>query len=186
MKAGVIFGRFNPPTIGHSMMINKALKLKSKYGYNKLFVFLSKSKGDKKNPLDVNFKKEILETIYRNNNNVIFIACKQGLATIIDAVKYLNTKNYDNMILFCGQDRQKEFGTLLGKYNHKEFDYDEIFVVSMGNRDPDANDMTGMSASKLRNYALQNNKTEFFKGLDSRLSDKLKQEIFDKTKEGIS
>ena len=67
--------------------------------------------------------------------------------------------------MVVGSDRVNEFKKLLDKYNGKDFKFDSVDVVSSGDRDPDAEGVKGMSASKMRELAKQNNYVEFKFGL---------------------
>ena len=58
---------------------------------------------------------------------------------------------------------------LLNKYNGKDFTFDSIDVVSAGERDPDADDVSGMSHCKMRQLASDGNEKEFKKGLPRKL-----------------
>lgn len=172
---GLIFGRFNPPTIGHQLMIDKAIKeLKGK----PLFVFISKTQDKKKNPLSVDTKDLVLTAMYRGNRNVKFIKCNDKIRTIIDALKFLNV-NYSDVKVFCGSDRVASFDTLINKYNGKDYAFDSIDVVSVGDRDPDDDGATGMSGTKMREFAINNDFNSFRKGMSKKITDELCQEVFD-------
>ena len=77
--------------------------------------------------------------------------------------------NYGKVVLVVGSDRVNEFKTLLNKYNGKDYTFDSIEIVSAGDRDPDANDVSGMSASKMRMLAAAGKPDEFKKGLPRKL-----------------
>jgi hypothetical protein len=67
----------------------------------------------------------------------------------------LYKKGYTDVTMVAGSDRVREFETILKKYNgvssrHGMYDFDSIKVVSAGERDPDAEGASGMSASKMR------------------------------------
>jgi hypothetical protein len=80
----------------------------------------------------------------------------------------LNTV-YKKLYLVAGSDRVPEYQALLDKYNGKEFQYDEIQVISAGERDPDADGAAGMSATKMREAASKNDLTTFKSGLPSHM-----------------
>jgi hypothetical protein len=77
----------------------------------------------------------------------------------------LLTGKYDNLIFVAGSDRVPEFERLLKQYNGKDFKFKTIKVVSSGDRDPDAEGVTGISASKMRLYAKNNDFTSFKRGI---------------------
>ena len=81
--------------------------------------------------------------------------------------------------MVVGSDRVTEFETLLNKYNgvngrHGYYGFDNIEVVSAGERDPDAEGVTGMSASKMRAAAVDGDFDTFKMGVPSGFRDALK------------
>jgi hypothetical protein len=95
-----------------------------------------------------------------------FAAANDDVRTFIEAAKQLN-KKYKNIVMVAGSDRVPEFKRLLNTYNGKEFNFDTIEVISAGERDPDADDASGMSASKMRAIATKGDYSEFKRGLPS-------------------
>lgn len=155
------WGRMNPITVGHEKLVDK-LKSVAKAERGTPVLFLTHSQDAKKNPLSYDDKVMLAQKAFGN------IVQKSKSKTIIQAMKELDSK-YDNLVLVVGQDRVSEFETLLNKYNGKEYTFDTIKVVSAGDRDPDADDVTGMSASKLRALASEGKREEFKKGLPKKL-----------------
>ena len=70
--------------------------------------------------------------------------------TIFDVLKMAHNDGYTNVRIIGGADRVKEFDKLSGNYNGKLYAFDNIEVVSSGDRDPDAKGVEGMSASRMR------------------------------------
>jgi hypothetical protein len=73
----------------------------------------------------------------------------------MDIATNLHNKGFSKITMVVGADRISEFDTLLNKYNgvkarHGFYDFKEIAVISAGDRDPDAEGVAGMSASKQR------------------------------------
>jgi len=159
--AVIAWGRMNPITTGHEKLVNKVLEVARKSRADAK-IYLTHSQDPKKNPLSYDDKIELSRMAF---GNIIF---KSGAKTIIEVMKELQS-HYKNIVLVAGQDRITEFQTLLNKYNGKEFTFDSIQVVSAGERDPDADDVTGMSASKMRALALSGDEATFKKGLPTKL-----------------
>ena len=68
---------------------------------------------------------------------------------------FLHNKGHKAIVMVVGSDRVAEFDKLLNTYNgvdgrHGYYGFDDIKVVSAGERDPDIEGVTGMSASKMR------------------------------------
>jgi hypothetical protein len=105
--------------------------------------------------------------------------------TIIEVAKELTGK-YDDLIVVVGSDRIPEFKTLLNKYNGKDFTFKTIEVVSAGERDPDAEGVSGMSGSKMRGFVTSNDFNSFKQGVPSKLSDSDAKALFDAVKRGMN
>ena len=164
---GVVFtfGRFNPPTTGHAKLVDK-LKKESSGGYQ-VMLFTSHSNDPKKNPLSHKDKIKYLTKFFGR------IVANVAARTVFDICNELQKQGYNRVKMVVGSDRVKEFETLLKKYNgvkarHGYYNFNEIQIVSAGERDPDADDVSGMSASKLRALAEQGDFEAFSKGVPTR------------------
>lgn len=158
------FGRFNPPTTGHELLV-KAVKKLAATNKADHAIYASKTQDAKKNPLTVEKKVHYLNLMFPNTH---FVAANAQERTFIEAVKSLN-KTYNKLIMVAGSDRVPEYEKILTKYNGKDFNYDSIQVISAGERDPDADDATGMSASKMRSVAAKGDYVQFKQGLPSTM-----------------
>jgi len=158
------FGRFNPPTTGHELLVKAVKKLATQ---NKAAhaIYASKSQDAKKNPLTVEKKVNYLKLMFPGTN---FVAANPTERTFIEAAKALN-KKYKNLIMVAGSDRIPEYERILNTYNGKEFHFDTVQVISAGERDPDSDDASGMSASKMRAVASKGDYSQFKKGLPSAM-----------------
>jgi nicotinic acid mononucleotide adenylyltransferase len=174
--AVVTFGRFNPITIGHEKLVNKIITIASREKASAQ-IYLSHTQDRKKNPLSYEQKLTFAQQAFGP------IVKKSEAKTIIQVAKEIQSK-FDRLIVVVGDDRVSEFETLLQKYNGKEFSFESIQVVSAGERDPDADDVTGMSASKMRSYVSAGNFEEFKKGLPTRLK-KSAEEVYKAVREGM-
>lgn len=174
------FGRFNPPTIGHELLVKAVKKLAQQKNADHV-IYASRSQDSKKNPLTVDKKVKYLNLMFRNTK---FAAANEHVRTFIEAAKELN-KRYKNIVMVAGSDRVPEFKRLLNTYNGKEFKFDTIEVISAGERDPDADDASGMSASKMRAIAVKGNYAEFKKGLPSTVRDIDGKRLMNDIREGM-
>jgi phosphopantetheine adenylyltransferase len=160
------FGRFNPPTTGHELLIKAVKKLAQQKRADHV-IYASRSQDAKKNPLSVERKVHYLNMMFPSTH---FVGANDNVRTFIEAAKELN-KKYKNIIMVAGSDRVAEFTRLLNTYNGKEFNFDTIEVISAGERDPDADNATGMSATKMRTLASKGDYAQFKKGLPSSMRD---------------
>lgn len=158
------FGRFNPPTIGHELLVKAVKKLAASNNADHA-IYASKSQDAKKNPLSVDKKVHYLNLMFPGTR---FVAANEQERTFIEAAKNLN-KRYKNLIMVAGSDRVPEYEKILTKYNGKDFHFDTVQVISAGERDPDSDDASGMSASKMRALASKGDYSGFKRGLPSSM-----------------
>jgi hypothetical protein len=170
------WGRMNPITIGHEKLSDKIKDVARKNRATPM-MYLTHSQDAKKNPLSYDDKVMLAKKAFGN------MIQKSNAKTIIEVMKALDGK-FDTAILVVGSDRVSEFTTLLNKYNGKEYTFDTISVVSAGERDPDADGVEGMSASKMRSLASQGDYETFKKGLPKGLQT-YSQEVYDLVRGGM-
>jgi len=161
------FGRFNPPTIGHEKLILKVQSTAAKVN-GKGYIFLSQTGGTEKDPLDFTTKLSYLRQHFQSDPKLSFGDIRAN--TIIKVMKVLEQEGRTKIIMIAGDDRVMQFQKLLNQYNGKptkagnvEYTFDSIQVISAGQRDPDADDVTGVSASKARALAMKGQEHEFSK-----------------------
>ena len=165
------FGRFNPPTIGHQKLLQKIIQTSRKEsGYACLFVSISQDA--KKNPLSASKKITYIKKMFPKEAGKIQI---KDSHTVLDALVELNDK-YDRLVMVVGSDRVGDFKSLLNKYNgvdsqHGFYKYEDIQIVSAGERDPDAEGASGMSASKMRAAAASSDYDSFALGMPDSFKD---------------
>ena len=157
------FGRFNPPTIGHELLVKAVKKIAVGSDHT---VFVSRSQDSKRNPLPVNRKVYYLKRMFPG---IKFGAASDDMRTVIEVVKHLN-KQYKNIVMVAGSDRVVEFKKLLERYNGKEYKFDSIQVISAGERDPDGDSASGMSATKMRDAAKKGDFNSFKRGVPQTLT----------------
>ena len=150
------FGRFNPPTTGHEKLIKKVASVAGSMPFR---IYPSQSNNPKKDPLSYSDKIKHMRKMFPKHGRSIIINKK--IRTAFDAVTELYDQGYRKVNMIVGSDRVREFDTLLKKYNgvkgrHGFYNFESINVLSAGERDPDAEGVAGMSASKQRANAQEN------------------------------
>jgi hypothetical protein len=179
------FGRMNPPTIGHGKLLKV---MATKAGKNPYKVYLSQSSDAKKNPLTYEQKiKHVRKMFPKQARNVIM---DKKLRNVFEVATSLYDQGFNRITMVVGADRITEFKTLLEKYNgekarHGFYNFERITVVSAGERDPDADDVTGMSASKQRENAKNNDFTTFAQGVPSTMSSRDAKKLFNDVRSGM-
>ena len=171
----VAFGRFNPPHLGHLQLMNTAAN--SVEGDKDDYLIVpSRSNDPKKNPLDPNTKVDIMKSMFPQHADNIMNDARAR--TIFDVLNAANNDGYANVKIVGGADRVKEFTKLANNYNGKLYDFDKVDVVSSGDRDPDSDGVEGLSASRMRLAASENDFKVFSKGLPKDLDKDSKKQIF--------
>jgi len=171
-KVVFAFGRFNPPTIGHQKLIDKVKSEASRKGATPR-VYLSHSQDAKRNPLDYNTKFRFVKRAFGN------LVTKSSSKNLVQILKELGDEGVTEVTIVVGSDRVKEFKKLL----KTDFYFNKINVINAGERDPDASDVSGMSASKMREAAASGNYAIFKKGTPKMLSEKDKKDMYNEIRD---
>ena len=170
------FGRFNPPTTGHEKLIDALAKQQSKNAGSMMYVYPSHSQNAKKDPLPHTLKIAYMRKMFPKYKSNVIVSKSR---TALEAAVELHKKGHRSIVMVVGSDRVTEFNTLLNNYNgvdskHGFYGFDDIKVVSAGERDPDSEGVSGMSASKMRAAAADGNFDLFKTGVPSTFKDSLK------------
>ena len=179
------WGRMNPPTIGHEKLLTA---LSRKAGNNPYFVYLSQSTDPKKNPLPYKDKIKIARKMFPRHARRIMLDAK--VRNLFDILTKLYDMGYKNVTMVVGADRVQEFDVLMNKYNGKKgrhgfYNFRSMNVASAGDRDPDAEGATGMSASKMRSAASKGDFTSFSQGLPKTFSNADAKNLFNTVRKGM-
>ena len=143
------------------------MKVKQVAGSDDGFIYTSHSTDPKKNPLDYRTKTKFMKLLFRPAKVTVSTSNSR---TVFDVVVDLYNQGYRSVKMVAGSDRLREFESLLTKYNgvkgrHGFYNFKDIKLVSAGERDPDADDISGMSASKMRAMAFNGDEKEFISAL---------------------
>lgn len=178
-RAVLAFGRLNPPTIGHAKLVDK---LKSVGGDH--YLFLSHTQKPKTDPLDFATKSKFAKQFFPDIN-----IGHPGVRTPVQALELLQSLGYTDIVFIAGSDRVDGFQKLFDTYNGQAdksgnipFKFNSIKVISAGERDPDADDVSGMSASKMRALAAQGELESFAQGVPNK---RLAKTMFDAVRKGM-
>ena len=181
-----VFGRFNPPTIGHEKLINAVIAVNQREGGTAL-IYGSHTQDSRKNPLTHKQKfKWLIKMFPRMKKSLQSKATEKD---VMEIAAKLNGK-HNKLIMIAGSDRVLEFKSLLNSYNgidskHGFYEFEEIDVISAGERDPDDDGASGMSASKMRKAATQGDFEAFQMGASSELTVKEKRNMMNDVRKGL-
>lgn len=181
-----MFGRFNPPTLGHEAMVESAVRVARKLGIQDVRLYASYSQDAKKNPILHEEKIKWLRKFFTG----IEVVEDQNVRSPFDVARKLSEEGVKQVVMVAGSDRANEFQFRIGKYvNHpdpeKTYTFEDFTVVSCG-RDPDATDASGVSASKMREFAAEANFESFVKGLPSLASDIDGKDLLEAIRRGMN
>jgi hypothetical protein len=176
----VVFGRFNPPTVGHEKLLKSAKRISAG---GDVKIYPSRSQDPKKNPLDPDLKVSYMKKMFPEFEENIINDYK--MKTIFDVLVNANEEGYSNVNIVVGSDRQAEFENLAQKYNGDLYTFDLIRVVSAGVRDADAEGVSGMSASKMRKAVMDDDFASFRRGTPKSLNDAETQALFNSVRQGM-
>lgn len=182
MQAVIVIGRFNPPTIGHESIFKTAIQTAKKTNSVPI-IFVSSSVDNKSNPLPIEEKISFLKSFFPG---IDF----RPMTSAYDAIKNLSNEGYDSIILLTGNDRKESYTKMITRGMEKP-DHDENkinlkdFQILSLTRDPDADDISGASATKMREAA-KNNDWNTFRSMAPGDNDSLKKMLFDAVKRGLN
>lgn len=177
------FGRMNPPTVGHGALVDKVKEI-AKANNADHSIVLSHSQDPEKNPLSAEQKLKHARRFFPDAN--IDVADSEN-PTFIHQLKKLHRQGVTHATMVAGSDRVDEYKKLLDKYNgpNGEFNFKKINVVSAGERDPDAEGVTGMSASKMRAHAMDRNYGEFRKGIPAHVPPEHAEDLYNDVRKAM-
>ena len=178
------YGRMNPPTAGHSKVVDKVHSHAQKIGANHA-VIVSHSQNNKTDPLHHEHKKEYLKHIHPEVN---FEHSTKEHPHFLAQLKKFHQEGHTHATMVVGSDRVKQFKALANKYNGPKGDYNykKIHILSAGQRDPDAEGVAGISGTKMRAHASGNDFKSFKSGLHPNHSDDHAKKLYKATRQGMN
>ncbi len=179
------FGRMSPPTTGHEVLVNKVKDVAKSVGGGHSVV-LSHTQDKDKNPLSSADKLKHAKRFFPKTN---LSTSSKDSPTFLSHAEKLHKQGVTHLHMVAGSDRVDEYKKKLAQYNgtHKGalFNFKKITVHSAGERDPDAEGTTGMSASKMRAHASSGNFKEFKKGVPAHVPEHHAKEMFHDVRKGM-
>ena len=163
--AVTVFGRHQPPHLGHKLTFDRANDLASNIGDNtqadQVF-YSSRSQDPKKNPLPYQMKMGFLKKMFPDHAEKW--DDDENVRTILGAATKASDKGYKNFHFVGGGDRRQGMEDLLRRYNGNLYNFDNIYSHSAGERDGE-DLVSQLSASKQRKFALDDDFDGFMGGI---------------------
>jgi hypothetical protein len=159
------FGRFQPCTIGHADNFDNLKKIA---GTNDYRIYISQSVDAKgNNPLPPDVKLAYMnKSLPAHKGKIFSSSTAKDPVTILQEIQSLG---YDNAYFVVGSDRVQAM-QWIKKYNGKDFVFNEIDVISSGDRDADG-DTFAISGTKMRRAAFAGDFKTFRTGIPTALKD---------------
>lgn len=168
----VVWGRFNPPHIGHEHVVNRAILEAQRLGAD-CKIFLSPTHDIFENPLTFEQKLDVMCVAIPSAKPYLY---EHGdIKTLAHVLEVLNRDGYSNIYLLAGADRYESFKKL------KE----NVTVIHAGLRDEESPGVVGASSSKMREAVVNNSYEEFCKYTTTNMTEHQKIKLFTLIKSAI-
>lgn len=181
-KIVIAFGRFNPPTTGHELLVTKTTQFASRNNIPHR-IYVTHTEDKKKNPLPQKRKIYFMQRMFGTGANLVGTGGDQR--TVIEVAKALEKEKYTDLVLVAGSDRVAQYRKLLEQYNGKEYKFNSIEIVSSGKRDPDSEQADGMSATKMREAAKAGKFVDFKRGIPAKMTVADAKRMFNEVRQGM-
>ena len=164
-----IFGRHNPPHMGHKLTMDRAHDVASSIGDKSpadQSFYTSRSHDTKQNPLPFQMKLDFLKKMFPEHSKKW--NTNHEINTILAAPTEASKKGYKNFHVVVGDDRKEATENLIRRYNGELDNFDNIYTHSAGKRDDIGtgdDPIAKLSASRMRKFAQDDNFEEFQGGL---------------------
>lgn len=183
--AYLTMGRFNPPTIGHGLLMDT---LAESAGKNTYKIFVSQSNDPNKNPLPYKEKVKYIRKMFPKHARSVVM--DSSVVRPTDAAVKLFNEGYKKIVVLGDEDRAREYSVLFERYNGKEarhgfYHFESMEFVSVGARDENGKGIQGVSATKQREYALNEDFTSFAQNLPKNVSNKDAKDLFNAVRKGM-
>ena len=155
-------GRYNPPHRGHKLVIDKLVALGEQLDAKPIVLIIDSGKYGPANPLNGEVRKEYLQKmfpkirfeVYKNPYDAVFELAEKEQLIPVGGV--------------AGQDRGDNYKGMVGRIFGNEIK--DIYHSEVLHRDPDGDDLVGISGTKARKAVTEGNVAAFraMTGLDDR------------------
>jgi nicotinic acid mononucleotide adenylyltransferase len=124
-RAVLAFGRLNPPTVGHAKLVDAITGIEGDH-----YLFLSHTQKPKTDPLDFATKLKFAKQFFANVN-----VGHPSVKTPVQALEYLQSKGYTDIVFVAGSDRVDGFQKLFDTYNGQQDKTGKVPFYTTSSRD---------------------------------------------------
>lgn len=168
------FGRFNPPTTGHELLVKKMMSIRNSAECR---IYISPTVG-KNNPLDFEYRYKLLNKAFAGPEVIVSEVQHKD---VFAAIKFVDQLGYAGLNVVIGGDRFKELSKRIPQYNGELYKFAVLNVYNAGDRD-ESDTLAGMSASKMREAAKLGDYETFESGLPHKLRS-MSRDIYQRVRE---
>lgn len=184
--AVLAFGRMNPISCGHGLLINKVHEIADQHKASHHIV-LSHSQDPSKNPLSPQQKLKHARRFFPGTN---FSLASKASPNFLEQAAKLHRSGVTHLHMVAGSDRLPEYEKILHKYNGTKenslFNFKGITLHSAGERDSNAKGVSGMSASKMRDAAAKGDYKTFRSGIPEGGHESHAKEMYRDVRHGMN
>ena len=187
----VAVGRFNPPTTGHEKLLKKVKEVQTAKGADDHIVYYSYSNDPKKNPLTAAQKAKYLKQFFPGYKFKQMPKPSAKGSGVYACMQDLSDRGYTQVYVVTGEDHLAEY-QLVKKYIKKTptqkdgYNFSKYEIVNAGERDPDSEGVSGMSASKMRKAAFDKDVKAFMTGIPSNVSKTVAMQMYKDVRKGMA
>ena len=159
------WGRFQPPHIGHELIVDAVKKIADDQS-SEWMIFSSRTENSK-NSLPHTLKFKALSESFGKNVRLE--------KTFNDVLSFIDGR-YTGITMVIGSDRYDDFKRILNSFTQESGI--PSCVISIG-RDPDADDVSGISSTYVKKITKEGDFQKFRKCMPVNISENTKLEIYD-------
>ena len=171
----ILLGRFNPPSKNHEALLRAGYSQSTRRGFE-YRIYPSRIQDESLNPLDAKLKISYMKSMFSKYAD--YIIDSDNIKTIFDALGSVYSDGFTDVVLVVGQDRLGEFQSLAHKGEGKNYQFNNIEVVSSGVKDPDGDAESVGSSAMMRTAAAMNDYEKFSNGLPPSMKITEKKKMF--------
>ena len=171
----ILLGRFNPPSKNHEALLRAGYSQSARQGFE-YRIYPSRIQDESLNPLDAKLKISYMKSMFSKYAD--YIVDSDNIKTIFDALGSVYSDGFTDVVIVVGQDRLGEFQSLAHKGEGKNYQFNNIEVVSSGVKDPDGDVESVGSSAMMRTAAAMNDYEKFSSGLPPSMKITEKEKMF--------